>query len=152
MKRGGFLRIQADINTKGQVAISSFLAVPELGKSGQVVFVIDTGSSVTILSEGDAIKLDIDPGKLKRSSKPLIGFGGRAEPHDLDNIVIIFQGDKGSQTEEMKHIMATKIRIQDEKLKNAMIAFPSLMGRDFLKMFGYKLYVDLKNEEAYIEK
>ena len=122
---------------------------------GRIEAVIDTGSPKTIISAGDAIKLNI-PFTNLQSTTPLTGLGKGRTPMLLINkfTFSIRESDGKPSNFDMQILVADVPRIRNEgqeKLNNAA-RIPTLVGMDFLELNNFDLFVSLNKNIAYLEK
>ena len=122
---------------------------------GRIEAIIDTGSPRTILSAGDALRLNI-PFTNFESSTPLAGLGKGKTPVLLINKFTFSLRDSEEKTNNftMPLLVADVPRIKKEgqdKLNNAA-RIPTLIGMDFLELNSFDLFVSLNKNSAYLEK
>lgn len=115
----------------------------------KVSFLIDTGSSVTTVSHGDAVDLGIDTSKLKKRAKPSITYAGHIRPLDLGRVDFIM-------VEENRRFVLENLQsvdvLQSTGDRELDVSLPSVIGMDFLNECSYSLYVCPKENEAFLEK
>lgn len=121
---------------------------------GHLEVVIDTGAPKTILSAGDAIRLNVPFSKFQ-STAPLIGLGRGTTPVLLINN---FPFSLHSNEEESKKfsmpilvVDVPKIRNMSKDFLNNATRIPTLIGIDFLEHTKLKLFIDIKNNIAHLE-
>lgn len=113
-----------------------------------LLFVVDTGSDATFISEGDALRLQI-PVKILQ---PIEVFQMAGAKYHL------LLGKKGSlyfKTEENKslRIDLTNIPLARSTSKHKPESdFPSILGTDFMIAHGFSLYFNPKKDIHYLEK
>lgn len=122
---------------------------------GHLESVIDTGAPKTILSAGDAIRLNI-PFKNFDSATPLIGLGkGRTPVLLINKFSFSLRDSEGKPNKfSMSILVADVPRIRkegQEKLNNAT-RIPTLIGIDFLQHNNFSLFVDVNKDVAYLER
>ena len=122
---------------------------------GHLESVIDTGAPKTILSAGDAIRLNI-PFKNFESTTPLTGLGkGRTPVLLINKFSFSLRNSEGQPNKfSMPILVADVPRIRKEgkdKLNNAA-RIPTLIGVDFLEINNLSLFIDLNKNIAYLEK
>ncbi len=151
------MKIKAALTERG-VSITGIIAIPEKQIFAKTVnFMVDTGDDITLLSEVEAIKIGIDFSTIKKAKKPSLSMGGTAENYILNNVIFIFQTEKGGTQEfEMSfiHISQFPRRTGKRRERNDQVrmkALPNLLGRDFLSKYKIKLVVDFNKYEAYLE-
>ncbi|MCK4395274.1 hypothetical protein KAW96_01625 [candidate division WOR-3 bacterium] len=112
------------------------------------VFILDTGSPKTVIGYFDASRLQIP---LNSSENETISIGGRKFwGRIFQKLKFVFKNEEGERVvEEMPVyvIKPTSPKELDEANK-----FPTIIGTDFLKLKKYKLYCDIANDDAYLEK
>lgn len=122
---------------------------------GRIEAVIDTGSPKTIISAGDAIKLNM-PFTNLQSTTPLTELGKGRTPMLLINkfAFSIRYLDGKPNNFDMPFLVADVPRLRNEgqeKLNNAT-RIPTLLGMDFLEFNNFNLFVSLNKNVAYLEK
>jgi len=106
----------------------------KFGIDGKIIFLIDLGSSSTVISETDAEKLKIDYAPLQKLSKGMTGIGGSAKTYLMEDIELYFESDRGFYRANHDHIFVIKNGAKrDSKIKQLI---PSLLGRDFLNQMA----------------
>ncbi len=101
--------------------------------------IVDTGASVTSISQKDGRTIGLDYSRLPRIPDS-IGVGGKVESYLLSDISLIFQDTKSSyHVERLPAITA---------MKGVDFGLPSLLGADVLRK--YKVWFDKKG--VWIEK
>ena len=140
-----------------KLQVNSILKCPLFRLYGQVVFIVDTGSPLTMLSEGDALKLKVPIGNLRDSpiDRKHIYMGGSISeikliPKQLD---LVFKDDQSKAASvTLPNICVALSTKHDNRHKQIAQGSPSIMGLDFLRDNGFTLVVDPKKNIAYLEK
>lgn len=122
---------------------------------GRIEAVIDTGAPKTILSAGDAIRLNI-PFTNFESTTPLTGLGkGRTPVLSVNKFTFSLRDSDGKPDNlSMPILVADVPRIRkegQEKLNNAA-RIPTLIGMDFLENNNLDLFISVNKNIAYLEK
>ena len=122
---------------------------------GRIEAVIDTGAPKTILSAGDAIRLNI-PFTNFESTTPLTGLGkGRTPVLVINKFTFSLRNSDGKPNNILMPVLVADVpRIRNEgqeKLNNAT-RIPTLIGMDFLELNNFDLFVSLNKNIAYLEK
>lgn len=135
-----------------RIQIVSILLCPGIRVHGQVKFIVDTGSPLTVLSEGDALKLHIPLNSLRDvpDEKKHIYMGGSVSELKLipKEVKLGFRNDKN----EMGYITLPDLCVaigtkKDEKHKQISQGSPSILGLDFFEQQKLLLHIDpLKND------
>ncbi len=118
-------------------------------------FVVDTGSSTTYLGWHDATRARIDFDSLPGSPKPVFGFGGSGTDvkHLPEQCFFYIPFETGGLEEVQLPEGILIYRPARTKTKNWKTeGSVSLIGRDFLRVSGWRLIVDLAGNRAYFEK
>lgn len=127
------------------------LVSEQAGLDETIEFLVDTGSSRTVLLDKDALFLGIDYSKLKRFEQDLGGIGGSVETHVIEDSVLGFGSDEGMAEIELavfvlKHPLEKIGR--DEQIK--ILRIPSILGRDIITKF--RLIFDREKAELSLLK
>ena len=117
-------------------------------------FLIDTGSSSSYLGWEDAAKAGIKVEELPSSSKPIFGFGGAADVKHLKEPCFLHVRFEGNTLETVGLPDGILVYRPSRRKTTHWRSGPSvsLLGRDFLRMSGWKLIADLPRQEAYLER
>lgn len=139
-----------------RVQIVSIFSCAGIRVHGQVKFIVDTGSPLTILSEGDALKLHIPLNALRDVSeeKKHIYMGGSVSELKLipKEVKLGFENDK----KEMKYITLSNLCVavgtkKDEKHKQISQGSPSILGLDFFEQQELLLHIDPSKNDIFFE-
>ncbi|MEE9224449.1 MAG: retropepsin-like aspartic protease [Thermoplasmata archaeon] len=142
------MRIPAKFDTdKTSIYLTATLHVN--GLTQKVSFLIDTGSSVTTVSQGDADNLGIDTSKLKERAEPSITYAGHVRPFELGNVDFIIVEENGRFV--LEHLQSVDV-LPSTGDRELDVSLPSVLGMDFLNECSYSLYVCPKENEAFFEK
>jgi hypothetical protein len=131
---------------------SSAYLIATLHANGRILelpLLIDTGSSITTISNSDARLLGIKASELRRRSKPSITYAGRIRPSKLRGIDFIMREVEGNFVLEQLDTVDILPSTGDKRLDDAL---PSAIGMDFLNECSHSLYVCPKDNEAFLEK
>ena len=119
------------------------------GMTQKIRFLIDTGSSVPTISQGDAEYLGIDTLNLRKRAEPSLTYAGQVLPLKLDNVDFIM-------VEENRRFVLENLQsvdvLQSTGDRELDVSLPSVIGMDFLNECSYSLYVCPKENEAFLEK
>lgn len=115
----------------------------------RTTFILDTGSPTTILGYSDALRLQIPFDNL--SKRKIIRLGGRKyQGYVFNKLIFIFKSEDNRTVSEKFPV--TVIKPTSDKEKEEIGATPTIIGTDFLKNKGYKLFCDMARDIAYLEK
>jgi len=121
---------------------------------GKLEGVIDTGSPRTVLSAADACRLNI-PFKNLSSTDPIRGYGkGGCPALKINKFSIrIKSEDDSSKLLEfpIDVVDFPTLNKLDEKTKAHSFTMPTLLGLDFLEINKLSLFIDCKNNIAFLE-
>ena len=142
------------LTERGIEAVAVFTC-PGRSRTDTLSFIVDTGSSASFLSWDDAVRLGIDVDSLPGSPKPIMGFGGSgtdvrylARPCFLH---FDFDATKAEQVALPDGILVYKpARTKTKRWRTEKSL--SLLGRDFMKISGWNLVVNVAKNEFYFEK
>jgi hypothetical protein len=132
--------------------VDAHLKCPSLASAGEVPFIVDTGSPRTLLSVENAKKLGIETSSLNRSHTPIYGIGGPGRCWDLPDAILFLGTDEGLEFLPKDDILVYKNPERRKKGQRTVQRLASILGRDFLRESAFKLIVDMKNNEAFLEK
>lgn len=140
-----------------KIQVNTSLRCPNFRLWGQVTFIMDTGSPLTILSEGDALKLKVPIKSLKNppSEKKDVYMGGSVSELKIipKKINLTFmKNDNKTETIVLPDLRVAISTKRDDKHKKLSQGSPSILGLDFIKNNGFLLYVNPKKNLAYLEK
>lgn len=132
------LRIRTFVNEDLQVFTPAYLFCTTLGgKLFPILFLLDTGATVTTILGGDAERMEIDFAKLVLSDLKAAGIGGLVDTYELHDVIIALEeeGTRELIYERIEKIDALKPEENGEDHFNF-----SLMGTDFLRRtdFNYR--------------
>lgn len=107
-------------------------------------FIMDTGSTKTIISYEDARRLQLP----FNNKADVIGLGGRNYVgYVYKKLKLLFKSDDGKVIEEEMDVILLK-PTSDKKIQIS----PTIIGTDFLKEKGYRLFCNMADDVAYLEK
>lgn len=109
----------------------------------QIHFLIDTGSDVTGIASRDLLAMGISYNRLGRPSRSVFGLVDKARRWVVKNAELRFE------TEDRK---LAKFGPMEIYIMETSKECPSLLGRDFLVKYGFKLVCDIPNKKVYLEK
>jgi len=121
------------------------LVCEKLGIKSLIEFLVDTGSSKTIIMGNDFIRLGLRYSQLQKSEKKSVGIGGAVETYFLPDVKLVFATEDGStHTEIPKRVFILKHELKSEENEEMIKKIPSLLGRDILDK--YTLVVSKKKK------
>ena len=122
---------------------------------GRVEAIVDTGAPITILSASDSLRLRI-PFSNFQSTKPIKGFGRGGTPAlSLGDFQIALHSKENQRINLKFPIVVVDVptlRKFGEDALNSALTLPTLIGLDFLDANNLKLFIDIKNNIAYLEE
>ncbi len=146
------MRIPLRIVTGG-VYLSAILSSPtyHIGLA-QINFVVDTGSNETFISEGDALRFNIPINRLP-FEKHILMAGSTFELLKARSLILyIKKDDNKTEKISLDPFYIARGTKKDEKSRNLALAFPSILGLDFLEKNKFSLVVTPHKNLAYLEK
>lgn len=146
---------QASSSADGAFFFSGYLVLKRSGERGAVEFMLDTGSAKTIIGEDDLKNLGPDVESFPRSLDPIAGWGGTAQAHEVDDVIIIMTDGEGhSEPFEMDRVICgrnpKRVREKAGIRRTMTVAIPSVIGRDFLRRHGLIVHIDVRHDETYM--
>lgn len=141
-----------------QIVVQPWFSCFKRGIGDPVLFLIDTGSTISFLSEVDAKRFSLDYSTLKELPEEnwVTGIGGKLPLYRItDECKLTFQtagvqtqGKRDFRVETSDHFDVIKVKIADDKLREQILAgIPSILGMDVLCNFKFVA----TNNEAYLE-
>ena len=109
----------------------------------RVEFMADTGSDITALSKKDIVTMGISYDNLGTPMKSATGIGSDVQRWKINDAILRFQGDDN------------KVKTygpMDIFILKTLDKTPSLIGRDFIIKYNFKLIYDYPKKEFYLEK
>jgi hypothetical protein len=129
------VKIKTFIDPDFQVYVPAFIFNINLGRRFYpILFLVDTGATVTTILDGDAERLNIDFSKLKLAETKALGVGGFRDTYEMHDTIIALE-EEG--TGELIYERLEKIDILKPEKESVKLPF-SLLGTDFLKRFEFK--------------
>ncbi|MEA2089916.1 MAG: hypothetical protein U9O89_04060 [Thermoproteota archaeon] len=130
------MKIQGRVTKDGEMLFPIFLSSESLKISNRlVVFELDTGASLTVMSDSDAFILELDYSVLPKI-EPAYGIGGKCDVHVIEDAILRFISFYGDWTIDKRMklgVLNHKVdEIEDEDVRRAVLACRSLVGRDIL--------------------
>ncbi len=114
---------------------------------GSVKFVIDTGSSTSLISEKSARKINAPLSRNMKPDKFSYGIiGKKLNLKRLKNVKLLVRNNE----EKLVKLKPKKFYFGFSSSGRTMTT-ANLLGMDFLEEHNLRLFVDVKNNEAYLE-
>ncbi|MGA3406150.1 MAG: aspartyl protease family protein [Candidatus Bathyarchaeia archaeon] len=141
-----------------RIVLQPWFSCFKRGIGDPVLFLIDTGSTGSFLSEIDAKRFGLDYSALKQlpHDEWVTGIGGNLPLYRItDECKLTFQ-TAGAQTHgkrefrmmTLDHFDVVKVEIADNKVREQILSgIPSILGMDILHNFRFVA----TNDEAYLE-
>jgi len=129
------MKIQGRVAKDGSMLFGSLLSSESLNISSLIIFELDTGASSTTILDSDARRLGLDYSALSRI-EPAYGIGGNCDAYAIEDAILRFTSIYGEWSLE-RHTRVTVLNhkveeIEDADTRRAILACPSLLGRDIL--------------------
>lgn len=130
MKIKGYLHLSYEVYIIIASFRSSLLSAP-------IEFILDTGSSKTIINDKDALRLNVDYAHLESSETKYYGLGGtEVESFILPNCRISFTDEIGrSCPEDLEYVIVLRHKLGTKRDKETIGNYPSLLGLDILRKY-----------------
>jgi len=133
------MRIRGEWGAHEAPYVRAVLICPSLGIRSPLTFLVDSGATRTAILDHDAQNLMIPYDKLTRQPQGAVGVGGMAEAFLMRAIDLVFQADSGSHVERLLTIQVLRHPTRTERERHAVLALPSVLGRDFLNKYELRL-------------
>ncbi|MCI4368319.1 MAG: retropepsin-like domain-containing protein [Thermoplasmata archaeon] len=144
-------RITLTVN-KSHLELVGQVYSPKLTGGATVKFMIDTGSSVTILSLRDAEMMGIDGETLPRSPQKSVGYGGPMELRILENVMLVFAADDvKAKAIELRTVAVQYSPLKDKRVARMLYSVPTVLGTDALTAGEMTLWADWKLAQAHLD-
>lgn len=129
------MKIQGGVTRDGAMLFPCHLFSESLNISSMLIFELDTGAYLTTILDSDVRRLGLDYSTLTPTT-PAYGIGGKSDAYAIEDAVLRFSSVYGEWSLERP----TRITALDHKVeeieevdtRRAILACPSLMGRDIL--------------------
>jgi predicted aspartyl protease len=108
----------------------------------QIPFLIDTGSDITGIAMKDCLAIGISFNSLGRPVGSISGIKDKARRWEI-------KGELRAITQETKLERFGPMKLFILETSGDC---PSLLGRDFLEQFGFRLIYNIKRKELYLEE
>lgn len=115
--------------------IAATVLQEDLNIVGDVRFLVDSGSSSTVLSDLDVRRLGIDYTRLEQLSGGIIGVGGGVETYILPDVRLFFLTPSENYEEALDQIYVLKHQTSTATQRARIEKIPSILGRDFLNKY-----------------
>jgi len=136
----------------GRFTTSAILSSHSMHVHGVITMIVDTGSTLSFISEGDAVRLHVPMKKLE--SKGVVEIGGcKSHYFALKKVTLSFKDEKGKiQKIELPEMYVLKSTKRDNKNLSIAYSIPSVIGVDFLQSQKFNLRTDITNNIVFLEK
>ncbi|MBI2138260.1 hypothetical protein HYU13_01605 [Candidatus Woesearchaeota archaeon] len=135
----------------GRIILTSIIECPHLRiRKYPIEFVLDTGSTDSLLSTLETTRLQIPVTSLKRKEDIPIG-GSVFEQLDLPEFIIHVLDEGGSLLTLNQNLSALRLSKVSYKKKEFVSALPSILGIDFLRRNKLSLHFFPAEDIAYLE-
>lgn len=142
------MKIPLVIENSDKITLTVLFRCPKKNIMLTVKFTVDTGSPFSFVGKDDVAKNDRLLQNLPIKDQALMG-GVSINIAELNGPVIISFKDENSSFQE---ITLPKFAVSDKTSQKGYSVSPSIIGLDFLREHGFTLFVDMKNNIAYLEK
>lgn len=148
------MRIPLQVIDNGMATVIASLSAPKYRvRSCRVEFIVDTGSTETIISERDTLGFSFSTSSLQvhRGTKIMnVNFN----LHKMENVSLAFLTDEPAKVERLDSpsILVSRATKRDPKNMNEAYKIPSLLGIDFLLKNKFRLFLSSSEKKAYLEK
>jgi hypothetical protein len=137
---------------RGKLELVGQLTSPNLAKPAQVTFLVDTGSTATILSLRDAEMMGLAVGSLPRSTAKSGGYGGPIELRVLNHVILVFAtSELKPKCVELPAIGVQYSPLKDLRDKRMIYGVPTVIGTDALAAGRFTLWADWKLKQGHLD-
>jgi len=141
--------IKCRVTSDRRIEVDGYLVCQALRIKGPVIFVVDTGSSVTSIGHKDAMGMKIRVRELRSSPEKVAGIGGFAISYELSDVdIIVRDGDQFScrLRTVFYHKPSTKKKVKTKGPmryeSESVSASPSILGMDAISAMRLVLETD----------
>ena len=133
--------------TGDEIFVRATIKIGADGKLLPVIFIVDTGSNKTFISDTDASRIRIFTKNLEIEGPILMG-GTKVNLYKLGKVVMNFRNEKG----EIESIEFNNLKVAESAWtrKGVVPIVVSILGMDFLLENRLHLFVDPSKKEGYI--
>lgn len=139
-----FLKIPLVVETSDRITLPAIFRCSKRIALFSLKFILDTGSPYTFLGRDDALKQDRLLKNLRIKERTLMCGGAMNIEEIPDAVTLMFKKENG----EMFSLELDNFAISDRPSKKGDLFSPSIIGLDFLRDNGFKLFIDMKNKQA----
>jgi len=138
------IRLYTHLNSPEHTYLNSTVILKSARARVPTNFIMDTGSTKTIINYDDARRLQLP----FDNKADIIALGGRNyNGYIYKRLKMIFRTEDGGLVEEEMDVILLR-PTSDKKMQLS----PTIIGTDFLKEKGYKLFCDMAKDVAFLEK
>lgn len=118
---------------KNALWVTGQLYSPQLRQAATVRFMIDTGSSTTILSLRDAEMAGLEVETLPRSPVRSGGYGGPIELRLLKHLILILAAENSTaKSVELANVAVQYSSVEAKRRERMVYSIPTVLGTDVL--------------------
>jgi predicted aspartyl protease len=128
------MRIQGYFGQFDAPYVKARIICKQLGIDEVIIFLVDLGAAVTLISPPDAERLGIPYHLLTKIRRGVSGVGGRAKTYLMPNAQLIFKTETGNFKASINRLFV--LRASSRELSASEKLIPSLLGRDFLNQIA----------------
>lgn len=141
------IKLFTDLGEQKESYLNASLLLKSAHNRTKTMFILDTGSPTTIISYADARTLQLPYiGKEK-----IVKLGSRKyQAYTCNKVTMVFLSEDNKPIEE--NMPVTILKPTSIKDIEEVDSIPTIIGMDFLKDREYKLFCDMSNQIAYLEK
>ncbi len=142
------VRIPLNIEKSERITLSVVVRCPKRSVLLSLKLIIDTGSPYSFIGRDDALRQDRLLRNLRIRERALMGGGIINITEIPDEVVLIFK----DYDDQLFKLTLPNFAITDKPSAKHEFLSPSILGLDFLKENGFNLFVNMKNNDAYLER
>ncbi|HKZ41133.1 MAG TPA: retropepsin-like aspartic protease [Candidatus Hodarchaeales archaeon] len=125
---------------KPQILVPVGIKIDTFDLNGSAEFLIDTGSTISFISESTALKLGLDFSKLL-NIEPSTGIGGEAEIYQIDGYTrLTFENETEHKTIQRKNFRVMKHNFCEhvkENTRRKILSLQGIIGMDMIIGFRF---------------
>lgn len=148
------MRIPLEVLEGGMASVEASITAPQYRiRNYAITFIIDTGSSVNVISERDTVRFSLSIANLPFIRNVSIS-DVKFSLHEMKNIRLSFLTDKPAVIERINipTFLVARSKERSPKVLEEANRVPSILGIKLILDNKFRLFLSPSEKEAYLEK